>query len=76
MVLGLAIGAVISLVILLIFLLILSGLFWIWMLVDCLIRKFKDPDEKIVWIIVIIFASIIGAIIYFFFRKHRGRIPR
>ena len=42
--------------------------FWIWMLVDCVKRdKLKD---KLVWIIVLIFLNIIGALIYFFIVKN------
>ena len=45
-------------------LLILGALgFWIWMLVDCLRRDFKD---KVLWILIILLASTLGAIIYFF----------
>ena len=40
-------------------------IFWIWMLVDCAKRKFRNDVEKIVWIIVIVFGMWIGAIAYF-----------
>ncbi len=39
--------------------------FWIWMIVDCAKRKFKNDLEKIIWILVIIFAHWIGSIVYF-----------
>ena len=38
--------------------------FWIWALVDCCTRDFKDND-KIIWILVLVFTNWIGAIIYF-----------
>ncbi len=64
-------------------------LFWLWMLIDCLVRE-PDPTQKLVWVIVIIFVSIIGAPLYFFIRflprrstphrprrvHHRRRDPR
>jgi len=40
-------------------------IFWIWMLVDCSKRKFKNNVEKIVWILVIIFAGWVGSLVYF-----------
>ncbi len=49
---------------------ILFLVLWVWMLIDCI----KRPDDefaiggnyaKIIWIIVIIFAGLIGALIYF-----------
>ncbi len=60
---------VILLVILVIVLMILLFIFWIWMIVDCTKRKFKNETEKIVWILVIVLAHFIGAIIYYFVVK-------
>lgn len=40
--------------------------FWIWMLVDCLTNNGLQGNDKIVWVLVILFASFIGALIYFF----------
>lgn len=47
--------------------------FWVWMLVDCIQREFppQDQNAKIVWILVIIFAGWIGALIYFFVVKKK-----
>lgn len=42
--------------------------FWIWMLVDCITQE-KESDQKIPWVLVIIFTHILGALIYFFVRK-------
>jgi len=49
--------------------------FWIWMIVDCAQRKFKNDLEKIIWILVIVFAHWIGSLVYFIVIKmynHRG----
>ena len=43
--------------------------FWLFMLVDCLKRDFKRDYEKIVWVLVMIFLHILGAIIYYFVVK-------
>ena len=40
-------------------------IFWVWMLIDCAKRKFKNDVEKIVWILVIAFCMWFGALIYF-----------
>ncbi len=52
-------------VMVLIFALLLAvGIFWLWMLVDLLQRrKFED---KLVWVLVLIFLNILGAILYYF----------
>lgn len=41
--------------------------FWVWMIVDCATRE-TDPQLRLVWMLVILFAGIIGAPIYFFVR--------
>lgn len=43
---------------------LIALIFWIWMLVDCARRKFRNNLEKIIWIIVLVFAGIIGALVY------------
>jgi len=48
---------------------ILLFVFWLLMLVDCLKRDFKKDYEKIVWVLVMIFLHILGAIIYYFVVK-------
>ena len=52
---------------------IFAFVFWILMLVDCIKRKFKDDTEKIIWILVIIFTGIIGALIYYFIVKNKKK---
>lgn len=39
--------------------------FWIWMIIDCAQRKFKNDTEKIVWIIVIVLTQWLGSLVYF-----------
>ena len=52
-------------------LLLVMGIFWIWMLIDCIKREFSGSNEKVVWILLIILTGILGAIIYFFVIKRR-----
>jgi hypothetical protein len=44
---------------------LLATIFWVWMLVDCLQNASITGTEKIVWVLVIIFLHVLGAIIYF-----------
>ncbi len=42
--------------------------FWIYALVDCL--KHEPPGgDRIAWIIVVVFAGLIGALVYWFARR-------
>lgn len=69
---GLALGISIVLLVVAIFaLVILSFVFWILMIVDCAKRKFKNENDRVVWILVIVLAQLIGAIIYYFVVKKK-----
>jgi len=48
---------------------VLLFLFWLWMLIDCLKRDFKKDHEKIVWVLVMAFLHILGALVYYFVVK-------
>jgi uncharacterized membrane protein YphA (DoxX/SURF4 family) len=51
---------------------ILIFLFWGWMFIDCL-RREEFPD-KIVWVIVLLFTYLLGAILYLIMVK--GKPPK
>ena len=48
---------------------ILGFIFWIFMIIDVAKRDFKQENDKIIWILVVILAGIIGALIYYFVIK-------
>ena len=50
-------------------LLLLGTIFWIWMIVDCATKEPAQSNDKIVWILVIIFTHWVGALIYFLVRR-------
>lgn len=50
---------------------VLLAAFWIWMLIDCITRNFSKSEDKIIWVIVIVFTTIIGALIYYFLVKNK-----
>ena len=41
-------------------------IFWIWMLIDCAINKRISETQKIIWVVVIFFTHLLGALLYFF----------
>ncbi len=45
---------------------ILGAIFWVFMLVDAAKREFQDPNDKVVWVLVIALIGVIGAVIYYF----------
>ena len=54
--------------------LLLCGAFWIWMIVDCATKEPDSGNSKLVWILIIIFTSVIGAAIYYFARRPQRKI--
>ncbi|MBS3174960.1 PLDc N-terminal domain-containing protein [Candidatus Woesearchaeota archaeon] len=52
---------------------VLGFIFWIMMLIDAAQRDFKKSEDKIVWILVIALAQLIGAIIYYFVIKRKNK---
>lgn len=67
-------GVVFVIVIGLVFLGLLA--FWVWMLIDCVQRPFapNEQNAKVVWILVIVLAGWLGALIYYFVVK-RAKTP-
>ena len=48
---------------------LLGFAFWIWVLIDCVTKEADSGNNKIVWILIIVFAHVIGALIYYFVRR-------
>ena len=48
-------------------------LFWIWMIYECATRE-RQSAEKILWLLLVVFAPVLGSLIYFLVRvvKIRG----
>lgn len=49
--------------------------FWLWMLIDCATLPPRADNDKIMWILIILFTHFIGALIYFFVARKRLRSP-
>ncbi len=52
---------------------ILIAVFWVWMLIDCITRDFRDDMEKIVWILLMVFLGVIASIVYYFVVKRNDK---
>jgi hypothetical protein len=48
--------------------------FWVWMLVDCLTNVRSDGNDKLLWVLVILFANWVGALVYFFVQRPKNGI--
>lgn len=48
---------------------IIGFVLWVWMLIDCATNETDKENQKLIWILIIIFANWIGAAIYYFVRR-------
>lgn len=62
--------SVMHLIIVLLFVL-LPTVLWIAALVDIIKSNFKDSNNKIIWILIVILVPIIGSILYFLMAKNQ-----
>jgi hypothetical protein len=46
--------------------------FWIWMLIHAITNKGLTDTEKIVWVLVVLFLHVLGALIYFFVGRSKA----
>jgi len=48
----------------------LGGLvLWIWALIDCINNETDEGNERVIWVVVIAAAQLIGALIYLIVRR-------
>jgi Phospholipase_D-nuclease N-terminal len=52
---------------------VLGLLFWLWMIYECATRE-PNSTEKVLWLLLVVLAPVIGSVIYFLVRvvKIRG----
>ena len=61
---------IILLLVLAVFIVVLLTMaLWIWMLIDCITNEPSEGNDKITWLLVIIFTNWVGALIYYFIRR-------
>lgn len=48
---------------------IASLVVWVWTLIDCVTNEPSEGNDKIIWVLVIILAQLLGAIIYLIVRR-------
>ena len=62
----------------LIFWIIFCGLgfvLFLWALIDVIRRNFANPNDKILWIVMILVIGILGPILYLIIGRKKGTLP-
>jgi len=53
---------------------LLTTAFWLWMLIDCLFNKSLRGTQKVLWLLLILFTHIIGAIVYIIIGRSKKNV--
>ena len=53
---------------------VLGLIFMVWMLIDCVQRKFKKDNDRVIWVLIIVFLNWIGALVYYFVIKRNKKV--
>jgi hypothetical protein len=78
---GEGIGAVMAIIVMVVFqggfMLFMLGsvVVWIVALVDVVKREFKEPNDKLIWVLVVCLTQFIGALIYLAVGRQKGWLP-
>ena len=46
-----------------------ATVFWVLMIVECATKEPAEGNDKLIWILIIVFTHWIGALIYYFVRR-------
>ena len=46
-----------------------ASVFWVWMIIDCATKEPAEGNDKLIWILIIVFTHWVGALIYYFVRR-------
>ena len=53
---------------------IIASIFWLWMLIDAILNPRLRGTEKLIWVLVVLFLHVLGALIYFFVGRGSGAV--
>ncbi|MBD3362638.1 hypothetical protein GF362_02870 [Candidatus Dojkabacteria bacterium] len=51
---------------------VFGTIFWILMLIDAIQREYDKENDKLMWVLIIVFTHIIGAAVYYFVEKKKN----
>ena len=48
---------------------IASCVFWIWMIIDCATKETDENNNRVLWVLIIVFVHVLGALLYLLIRR-------
>jgi hypothetical protein len=55
---------------------LLMQVFWFWMLIDCIKNEINKNNERVIWVLIMLFFNVLGAVAYFIFRYSKRKMMR
>jgi len=68
-------GAELMLILILMLLALVVNAFWIWMIISAVQNKGLTDNERLIWILVVVFLQLLGGIIYYFAAHPKRKTP-
>lgn len=63
-------------ILLILFFLGIPAILWLWALIDLLSSEFGNSTNKLIWVVVILFLPVLGALLYLLIgRKQKINLP-
>ena len=53
---------------------LIASIFWLWMLIDAILNPRLRGATKLVWVLVVLFLHVLGAILYFVIGRGSGAV--
>ncbi|MEA3307258.1 MAG: PLD nuclease N-terminal domain-containing protein [Elusimicrobiota bacterium] len=53
---------------------LLMQISWLWMLIDCIRNEVNENNERVIWVLIMLFFNVLGAVAYFIFRYSKRKI--
>lgn len=54
---------------------VIGFVLFLWALIDCIRRQFPNPNDKVLWLVLIILIGWLGPILYLIIGRKKGTIP-
>lgn len=70
-----AVGIGVGMIIFWIIFCLLGFVLFLWALIDVIRRQFQNPNDKILWLVLILLVGILGPILYLIIGRKKGTIP-
>jgi len=51
----------------------MGTIFWIWALIDCATKEPSEGNDKVIWILIILFTHFLGALLYILIRRPKRK---